>query len=109
MAYVLVLQAVLGSVALASVPLGTQSPLCLGSGEASGPAHHPETGGAEPVHCQACLARADTPDLPPPLPTLLVDRISIELKFDAVVRTALRAPDPRRPFQPRGPPSVLFS
>lgn len=107
-AYVLVLQSFLAGAVLAGMPLGDLNQLCVNGSSGDGS----DTGRDDPahagtVHCQACLARADLPSLPPPIPTFAIDRFAIELKFDAIVRVALRRVDARRPFQPRAPPSVL--
>ncbi|MFG1299725.1 DUF2946 family protein [Xanthobacter sp. V3C-3] len=106
--YVLVLQSFLAGAVLAMLPLGPSHELCLsGAGETGTGSGKADGGHAGTIHCQACLARADLPTLPPPAPTVTIDRLAIELKFDAVVRIALRQFDSRRPFQPRAPPSVL--
>lgn len=103
-AYVLVLQAFLTGVALAAMPVNG-SDLCLASAAVGDTAQHPETGSTGQVHCQACLARADVPALPPPAPDVVIDRIAIELTYQATVRVALRTFDHHTPFQPRGPPA----
>lgn len=107
-AYILVLQAFLSSLAIAAMPLGGENTLCVSS---QPPGHQGETdpASAEHVHCEACLARADVPDLPPPLQLPTVDRIAIELAFDTAVRTGLRRTALPQAFQPRGPPAFLSS
>ncbi|MFS8038177.1 DUF2946 family protein [Xanthobacter sp. AM11] len=110
-AYVLVLQAFLTSFAIAAMPMDGGRALCLSTASAAAPADAP--GADEPagtpaqVHCQACLARADVSDLTPPVPVPAIDRIAIELRFDRIVRVALRRLDPPRSFQPRAPPAFL--
>lgn len=103
-AYVLVLQAVLASAAMAAMPRsGVALELCLNS---AGDADDAGKGLPPGVHCPACLARADVAGLPPPVATPLLDRIAIELEFRAVVRAALRPAGHRLPLQPRAPPAV---
>lgn len=105
-AYVLVVQGVLGAIALAAMPAGSSGPLCRGSVTAGIMADDSESGAPAELHCQACLARADQPALPSPPFPVAIDRIAIELKFDVIVREALRVFEARHPFQPRGPPAV---
>lgn len=108
-AYILVFQAFLSSVAIAALPIAAGSTLCIGSGASNGDGDHSDTGSAAQVHCQACLARADIPDLTPPFQVPTIDRVAIELRFDRLVRTALRRFEFQYSFQPRGPPSILPS
>lgn len=105
-AYVLVLQSFLAGAVVAGLPIADLHQLCVSGGDGSDSGKS-DPGHAGAVHCQACLARADLPSLPPPIPTATIDRFAIELKFDAIVRIALRQFDARRPFQPRAPPSAL--
>ena len=106
-AYVLVLQSFLAGAVLAGLPLGDLHQLCVNGATDGSDGGRRDPAHAATIHCQACLARADLPTLPPPLPTVTIDRFAIELKFDAIVRIALRQFDAWRPFQPRAPPSVL--
>lgn len=107
-ACLLVFQAVLSSAAML-MPVAPGNVLCLGAETADGAAGHPDAGTPGALHCQACLARADTPDLAPPVRIPTIDRIAIELRYQGQVRAALRRFLPASAFQPRGPPSIRIA
>lgn len=106
-AYALVLQIMLLSALSAGLvrgPAGLATPLCVG-----GEAHAVADDGAPDtatVHCPLCLARVDAAVLPPPVPTPVIDRVAIELRYRAIVRDSLRTVEQRRPHQPRAPPAL---
>lgn len=106
-AYLVLLQTLLTGVALASVPLGPDGPLCISVAEKSGTGAAtgdlPDQGGGPHLHCQACLARAETPVLPP-LPAPVAERIPTLVAYAAPPLTAGAHAVAHRAFQPRGPP-----
>lgn len=107
-AYVLVLQALLTGFALGSMPIGMDPELCLSaavSGTSDRDGGHDGTP-EQHRHCQACLARADLPALPPPPPLPALAPLSGALRLDF---GALSAPLPTHvlsAFRARAPPAT---
>ncbi|MFG1363433.1 DUF2946 domain-containing protein [Xanthobacter versatilis] len=106
-AYALVFQIVLTSALMASVSLdgaGAMTAFCH-SDASSDP--QSDDGGTPKsiVHCPLCLFRTDVAALPPPVMTPVIDRIAIELHYQAVLRSSLQGEPVALPFQPRAPPA----
>lgn len=107
-AYALVLQVVLTSTLLASLPRDGSLPvICFNSGIAAD-----GQGGAPGstdfgIHCPACLARVDLASPPLPLAVPADTRVAVELRHRTVLRTAFRTLDFPLPFRSRAPPASV--
>lgn len=105
-AYVLVLQVVLAGFALGSMPVGMDPALCLAAasdrttpdgGRDGDPAAH--------SHCQACLARADLPALPPPPPVPVAAPLTGALRLDFSAPSVAHHTYVLSAFRARAPPA----
>ncbi|MBP2148591.1 DUF2946 family protein [Xanthobacter flavus] len=106
-AYVLVLQVVLAGFALGSMPIGMDPALCLGA--AASDRTTPDGGhDGDPAahsHCQACLARADLPALPPPPPVPAAAPLTGALRLDFSAPSVAHHAYVLSAFRARAPPA----
>lgn len=106
-AYALVFQIVLTSALMASVSLaGADAMTAFCHSDASSDAQADDGGTPKSIaHCPLCLSRTDVAALPPPVMTAMIDRVAIELHFQAILRSSLQGQSVALPFQPRAPPA----
>lgn len=105
-AYVLVLQSVLTGFALGAMPTAPDAEhLCLGATSSTADTDDGRDSGApQHSHCQACLARADLPALPPPPPVPAIAPLTGALRLDLAAPEAFRLFHVLSAFQARAPP-----
>lgn len=104
-AYALVLQVVLTSALVASLPRDANANiLCLNSAIADGGGSS-DKGAPLGVHCPACLARVDLASLPAPAPLPVVARSFVPVAFAPLLPGSFRTALVRSPLQPRAPPA----
>lgn len=108
LAYVLLLQVVLSGFALGSVPIGMDPDLCLSAVSAGTTDSDGGHDGAPAQHrqCQACLARADLPALPPPPPVPDLAPLTGALRLDFGAPSAPLHTHVLSAFRARAPPAA---
>lgn len=106
-AYVLVLQALLTGFALGAMPVGMDPALCLSAVSAGTPDTDGGHDGTLPQHrhCEACLARADLPALPPPPPVPGLAPLTGASRLDFAAPPAPLRTHVLSAFRARAPPA----
>ncbi len=106
-AYVLVLQALLTGFALGSMPIGMDPELCISAAASGANSDGGHDGApAQHRHCQACLARADLPALPPPPPVPHAAPLTGALRLDFGAPSKPLPAHVLSAFRARAPPAA---